>query len=405
MKKIGLLISTLNSGGAERVVSRLTKILAEEYEIFLILFEDTYINYEYEGKLINLDIKSSDSLIKQLLLPFFRARKMKKIKKKFKLDLVISFLDSPNIVNILSKTRECKTIVSVRNYIAKEQKQNIRTKIIGNSIKFLYNKADKIIAVSQLIKKSLIDDYKIKEEKIEVIYNPYNLKEIEQLTKEKIEKQYMNFMDSEKIFISVGRQMHQKGFWHLIKAFKIVNEKYKDAKLIIIGKDYQNGKVDRIIKEMKLKDNVLLTGYNSNPFKFIGKCYAYVLTSIFEGFPNALVEAMCCGVPVISVDCKSGPREILDSNANINKQIFDIEYSKYGILVPEMNGEENWDITIFENSEKILADAMINILENKDIHLNYMQQSLVRSKVFSNEVCREKYVKLIEEVLDHKRRS
>lgn len=405
MKKIGLLISTLNSGGAERVVSRLTKILAEEYEIYLILFEDTYINYEYEGKMINLDIKASDSLIKQLLLPFLRARKMKKIKKKFKLDVVISFLDSPNIVNILSKTRECKTIVSVRNYTAKEQKQNVRTKIIGNSIKFLYNRADKIIAVSQLIKKSLIDDYKIKEEKIKVIYNPYNLKEIEQLAKEEIEKQYIDFMNSEKIFISVGRQMHQKGFWHLIKAFKVVNEKYNDTKLIIIGKDYQNGKVDKIIKEMNLNDNVLLTGYNSNPFKFIRKCYAYVLTSIFEGFPNALVEAMCCGVPVISVDCKSGPREILDNSANINKKIYDIEYSNYGILVPEMKEEENWDSTIFENSEKILAEAMINILENKDIHLKYMQQSLIRSKVFSNEVCKEKYVNIIEEVIDHKRRS
>lgn len=402
MKKVGLLISTLNSGGAERVVSRLTKILAKDYKIYLILFEDTYMNYEYEGELVNLDIKSSKSSIRQILLPFLRTIKMRKIKKKLKLDIVISFLESPNIVNILSKTKNCKTIVSVRNYSKKEQKQNIKTKILGNSIKFLYNRADKIIAVSKLIKKSLIEEYKIKENKIEVIYNPYNLEEINELSGEKIEEDYEKFITSGKVFISVGRQMHQKGFWHLIKAFKIVNEKHIDAKLIIVGKDYQNGKLEKMIEKMNLKESILLTGYNSNPFKFIKKSYAYVLTSIFEGFPNALVEAMCCGIPVISSDCKSGPREILDESANINKKTFDIEYSNYGILVPEMNENENWDVTIFENSEKKLAEAMIEILENKEIYLNYKKQAIIRSKKFSNEKCKEKYVNIIEETIKNR---
>ena len=238
MKRVGLLISTLNSGGAERVVSRLSKILSEKYEIYLILFEDTYMEYDYNGKLINLDIKASNSILKQLLLPFHRANKLRKVKKENNIDVVISFLDGPNIVNVLSRTKNCKTILSIRNYTIKEEKQNIRTKILSCITGKLYKKSDKIISVSECIRKSIINKYDIDERKIATIYNPYNDKEIEELSNEEIDEKYKEFFNSNKTFISVGRMMYQKGFWHLIKAFSLVHQKDNDAKLVIIGKDY-----------------------------------------------------------------------------------------------------------------------------------------------------------------------
>ncbi|MDV5116071.1 glycosyltransferase [Clostridium perfringens] len=186
--------------------------------------------------------------------------------------------------------------------------------IIGN----LYDKADGIIPVSKVIKESLVNDYKLDEQKISVIYNPYNVNEINELAKEEIKNEHKEFMNSNKIFISVGRQMYQKGFWHLVKAFKLVHDKDKEVKLVIIGNDFQNGAVENLVQELGIEDSVLLVGYEKNPFKYMKNSSIYVLTSIFEGFPNSMVEGLACGLPVIAADCKSGPREILCENLILN---------------------------------------------------------------------------------------
>lgn len=399
MKNVGLLISTLNSGGAERVVSRLSKILSDKYNIYVILFEDTYIEYEYSGELVNLNIESSNNFFKQLLLPFLRAKKLKKIKKELNLDIVISFLDSPNIVNILSKTRKCKTVVSIRNYTFKEEKQNIKTKLLSKVIGRLYKKSDKIIATSKIIEKGIEEKYNIDIHKIQVIYNPYDMTEIEQLSNQEIETENKEFMQNGKNFISVGRIMYQKGFWHLVKAFKLASYADNNIKLIIIGKDYQNGKLEKLIKELDIEDRVRLLGYKENPFKYVSKSQVYIMTSLFEGFPNSLVEAMNCGIPIISADCKSGPREILDIDENINKHIDNIDFARYGVLVPEMEEEENWNPDKFTNSEQILSKAMLTVLNDSEIYIKYKNNAKERAKMYSYEVCKNKYTELIDELI------
>lgn len=398
MKKIGLLISTLNAGGAERVVSRLSKILSSDYEIYLILFEDTYIKYEYAGTLVNLDVKSSKNFFKQLISPIMRIKKLKQIKKDIGLDMVISFLDSPNIVNVLAKSAKCKTIISIRNYTEIDKKQNMKVNILNFIIGKLYKKADKIIAVSKLIKDNVVEKYKIDYEKVEVIYNPYDIDEITELSQEKIEIENREFMKSDKILISVGRQMYQKGYWHLIKAFSLVKVSHPDVKLVFVGREEQKEQIVNLIRMLNLQNDVLIVGHNSNPFKYIKKSYAYILTSLFEGFPNALVEAMACACPVIASDCKSGPREILDEKQDIHKKIEQPEYASYGILVPELSMKEDWNNKSCDNTERKLAEAIIKLLDDKEIYNEYKRKSIMRAKEFSFEECRIKYQNLIETI-------
>ena len=95
----------------------------------------------------------------------------------------------------------------------------------------------------------------------------------------------------------------------MLKAFKLVHDKDSEARLLIVGRDEGNS-VENMINSLGLKESVLLTGYNQNPFKFIRNSKIYVLSSLFEGFPNALVEAMACGCPVIAADCQSVKRNI-----------------------------------------------------------------------------------------------
>jgi len=395
-KNIGLLIDTMNNGGAQRVVSRLSYMLNDSHNIYVILFEDTYNSYECTGTIINLNVKSEkNNIIGKLKQLLKRKKELSRIKKEYDLDVVISFLDSPNFVNILSAIKTCKTIISVRNYSKIENSSSLIGLISNLGIKLLYNKADKIVPVSDVIASNLIKQYGIEKEKVFTIYNPYDVDSIQILANEMIEPEYMEFMNSDKIIISVGRQMYQKGFWHLIKAFKIYNNVFPNSKLVIIGRDEQDGQLKKLVNQLALNENVLLLGYHNNPFKFIKKSSTYVLSSLFEGFPNAMVEAMACGCPVVSVDCKSGPREILYKNPNIDGVCSNIEYADFGILVPELEKEENWDPEYFTKEERVLAEAMMMLAENDVLREEYHKKSIIRAKEFNTSACKKSYQNII----------
>jgi len=138
-------------------------------------------------------------------------------------------------------------------------------------------------------------------------------------------------------------------------------------------------------------NSVLITGYQENPFKFISRSDVYVLSSLFEGFPNAMVEAMACGCPVIATDCKSGPKEILYENANLDNISTSIEKADYGLLVPPLDSKENWDSSMTHNTEEILANAMLMYINDKKLCESYALKAAARSKVFSYERCKREF--------------
>ena len=395
MKKGALLISQINSGGAEHVVARLTYILERNYDLDVIVFENKGIAYPVACNIIDLKLPATKGLFSKILLFFKRSYYLKKLKQKNNYDFVISFLDSPNMVNIFSKVCKCKSLVSVRNYSSIENKKQIFGSIVKKLIKILYNRADAIITVSHLIELDYQKNYKINSNIIYTIYNPYDSKEINRMANLSSE---IDFLKEEGTFyfVSMGRQMYQKGFWHLIKAFSIVYKRNNMVRLCLIGKDYQNGKVQNLIKKIGLEKCIKLMGQLKNPYPILKKCDCYVLSSLFEGFPNSLVEGMICGLPIISADCKSGPREILCKNVDFEKNIERVVIEEYGILIPELEYEENWDNNIITNGESYLAEAMEKILKDKLLQKKLREKSIVRSEEFNYNMCREKYCSVID---------
>ena len=123
----------------------------------------------------------------------------------------------------------------------------------------------------------------------------------------------------------------------LIRAFSKVAEKNENINLAILGQGELKEDLEKLVAEYNLQDRVFLLGFQSNPFKYVSKSSVFVLSSLFEGLGNVVLEALACNVPIISTDCKSGPREILAPGTSLDKKIESAETNEYGILIPVMN--------------------------------------------------------------------
>ncbi len=372
-KKIIFFLPTLSIGGGERVVSDLSLNFPDFIETVIVLLKNK-VSYPYKGKLVCLDVPLSNSLLLRIYYFFICLFRFKKIIKKEKPDYVISFGPPLNIINLFSNK---KNVLRVDNVMSSSGKSLIY-KIL---IRFFYNKAPKIICVSRVSAEDLINNFGIKKEKITVIYNPLKIKEIQSLISEPLEPEYEEIF-KKPVIITVGRLTKQKNQKCLIRTFSEVKNKIKEARLVILGKGELEPELKLLVKDLKMEGNVHFLGWQKNPFKFLARAKVFVLSSLWEGLPCVVLEAMACSLPIISADCKSGPREILASGTDIKHQAEDIEYAEFGILTPIFKEKNYKSIDSLAESEKKLAEAVIKVLTDKKLSDILVEKSKQRAEDF-----------------------
>jgi len=361
MKKVAFLINSMAGGGAERVVSVLLKNLSREgRQFYLILLQDK----------IYYDIPEDIEIIK-LNSKFFGWLKLGKIIKENNIDKVISFLGRSNYTNIFAKKTGHKVCISERinpSPMHTFSVTGINGLINRYLVKKLYKKVDSIFTNSLGTMNSLNQDFGIDRNKIKVVYNPLDLGKIKNSCQDDLELEYKEIFKNP-VIINVGRLTKQKGQDDLIRSFKIIKKEIPESKLVILGEGELKRKLKRLVKKLGLEENVFFLGWQKNPFKFISQSKVFVLSSLWEGLPNTLMEAMACGTPVVSTDCPSGPDEIIDNNEN-------------GILVPL-------------NDQKALMSAITRILKNPAFAKEISQNAKKKVENFSVQKIISQYEKIV----------
>lgn len=370
--KVAILIHNMAGGGAERFVSHLLAGFKDDFETHLVLFDDT-IEYDLPtGQVVayvERGFQGRRNLMSIVRLPLV-AWRLKKYCHVNGIDLLISFLNRPNFTACFAKIAGLKIPLIISEQIHTPSwfsEVNIRGKIAKRLVSWLYPRADLILPNSEGTRRALEEYYGIKTQ-YEVIRNIVNRSEIGQKITEAVDG--INF--DRFTFVNLASFSPQKGHRLMVEAFNLLES--KGAQLLFIGKGGKFTEIRDFVRSMGLEKDILFLDHQPNPFKYLGRADCFVLASDFEGFPNVLTEAMACGLPVISTDCETGPRELLAPGTESKlsgTQL--IEHGEFGVLVPVGN-------------VSALTEAMQEMLENDNRRLKYTERGYARVADFDARV-------------------
>jgi glycosyltransferase involved in cell wall biosynthesis len=186
-------------------------------------------------------------------------------------------------------------------------------------MKRLYRHADGVVAVSHGVADDLARFAQLPRQAIRVINNPVVTDRLLEAKRPLPDHPWLTDR-SIPLILGVGRLTEQKDFATLLKAFALIRER-RPARLMILGEGEERGKLAALIASLGLEDHVQMPGFVANPFTYMARSSVFALSSLWEGLPGVVIQALACGCPVVSTDCAGGVREILEDD-------------KHGRLVP-----------------------------------------------------------------------
>ena len=301
--KITFVTATLTSGGSERVMSIVANKMQERgYEVEIICLNDQIVFYPInEGvKITHVEVEAGTKSLPKKLWWF------RKHIQKTQPDVVIAFMVSVYTVTLLALMGvDIPVISSVRNDPAYS---NLRKKITR---KLLLPRSAHVVVQTQQIKQFFNKNI---QKKTTVIYNPVNEKVFNDNDDDNIGLKVKGEERLNRI-ISVGRLYPQKDQKTMIEAFAQVSKRHPDWSLVIFGEGPERDALESLVERFKIKDKVLLPGKSENIIDELNKSKIFCLSSIYEGMSNALVEAICVGLPIVTTKV-SGTEELIKDSEN-----------------------------------------------------------------------------------------
>jgi GalNAc-alpha-(1->4)-GalNAc-alpha-(1->3)-diNAcBac-PP-undecaprenol alpha-1,4-N-acetyl-D-galactosaminyltransferase len=360
--KVTLVIYGLTGGGAERVMSIIANYWVNKgWDVTLLMLvpptTQSFFPLDPRIQLKSLDVagKSANRLA-AIGNTWKRVQVLRRAIIASKPDVVISFMNSVNVYTILACLRsKIPVIVSEHMYPG----TNDANKIWQLIMKLTYRYADLVTVLTQ----NALPFYPAKEGYRAIVMPNPVVAPVRSVSEDQL-------LQSPSL-IAIGRLHHQKGFDLLLKAFHKIHAKHPDWQITILGEGSLRSELEQLRSQLKLTDSVHLPGLVSNVPEYLNQADLFVMPSRFEGFPMALCEAMAFGLPVLSADCLSGPRDIIEDGVNgVLVQTEDIDALAMGL-----------DKLMSDPAKrKQLADNAPNILDQFGVEqvMNIWQEAINR---------------------------
>jgi GalNAc-alpha-(1->4)-GalNAc-alpha-(1->3)-diNAcBac-PP-undecaprenol alpha-1,4-N-acetyl-D-galactosaminyltransferase len=309
MRHITFVTPSLSSGGAERAIILLAEgFISKGYKVSLISIsssESYFYNLPDQVNVSALNIaKKSSTFVERIFNNIYRLWVLRKKIIEINPDLVISILDTTNILALLALINTKYPV-----FVSEQNNPHVATGKIWKYLRRLtYPLANRVVSTSKGV-----DEYFswLPKKQRAVIYNPLAIDINTRDGCSNIFSEITGVEKNKKWIVAMGRLTEQKGFDILLDAFHKISITYPDWQLLILGEGELRSELESKRDCLGLNDKVVLPGRLNNPFSVLKCADIFVLSSRYEGFGNVIIEAMACGLPVISTDCPSGPREII----------------------------------------------------------------------------------------------
>jgi len=364
--RIAFVINSIGQGGAERVLSVILSAIGERqtrYEVHLVLLDDLPRARTMPDYVTIHTLDARGGLARSLVQLFLCLRALKP-------SLIVSLLVRANLTSALvGRLLGAPVIACERMHLSSHLKGRyspLKLALLTAVLRRAYQFPAVVLGVSSGVTEDLIKNFHVPVTRAATIFNPYPIEAILSAA-----RQAPAFDLPAAYFVAVGRLEPGKNVLQLIDAFAAARI---SQQLVIIGEGAQRASVAARIAALGLEDRVHLLGYCDNPFPVVARAQAYVSASLNEGFPNAMVEAMVLGVPVVVSDCPSGPAEILGGACHDQDHACDGEF---GLLTTM-------------GSTMSLADGLERMAA-PDVRGRYAEQAAKRAGDFTADKVTEQY--------------
>ena len=365
-KSVLLVVPHLGIGGQERIAVETASLLQKSgCDVTVAVFERVAKEYDCPAPIVDMALPASTSLPVKVLHVLRRAIELRRLKQERKFDVAYSFGDIANVSNAMARRKGECCVLSVHGFGSVPQNSFVRL-----AYRWLCARADVTACVSAQIARAMQRATGLPEKKFTVLYNPYNIETIRQRAAQPESL-------PRPCFVAVGRLEEVKGYGNLLEAFAVVQKKQPQAHLLFVGDGSCRAALEQQTEALGLQGRVIFAGMQANPYNWCAGADAFVLSSYSEGFPNAMIEAMACGLPVVSVDCPSGPREIL--LPLLEGELEQTQATPDGYRCPPIAKEEPAEQK--KKKQLQLADAMLKLLED-------LEESKKRERLEKNSLAR-----------------
>ena len=315
---ISIFLPSLRGGGAERIMVTLANAFAERgYKTDLVLAKAEGPYLKDVSERVNVVNLGASRVVKSLPALVFYLRRVRP-------DVMLAALNHANVIALLAKRMagvKTRLVVSVHNPLSLSLAYTDlkRNRWMTNFMRWSFPWADGVISVSIGVADDLATTIGLPRDQVDVVYNPIDSATVLQQADQDFHHPWFD-LNEPPVVLGMGRLTAQKDFVTLIRAFAQLRA-HRPVRLVILGEGALRSDLQELIAELELNDDVAMPGFCENPFAWVRQSAVFVLSSVFEGFGNVLVEAMSCGTTVISTNCLSGPAEVLEGG-------------KWGRLVP-----------------------------------------------------------------------